>query len=188
MYLNLDFLRALWWRTECWPNYLKDNHLTLFLSLNSIRGMLWGQVIAVPEHNHIKFLKHLVSFLTLGWLNLVLKIPGGKQGWNSIRVLWKTPHIVLIAYYPSSLYSVPVLCGESPSRDSGNRLAMAPPSLILLPWECHSSHQGEVWLLAYAICLQTPVSWKSPPKGLWKPPVNSNHYVLLSSNKHRKSI
>lgn len=126
--------------------------------------------------------------LTQGWLNMVPVIPEEAWGWAGLWVLKEALHCVLIPYHSSNIYLVSLPCGESPSRDSENRLVTAPPSLILLPWECHSSHQGKVWLLAYAICLQTPVSWNSPPKGLCKPPVNSNHYVLLSSNKHRKSI
>lgn len=118
-----------------------------------------------------------------GMIQLASKAPRGR-----IEVLREAPHYVLIPCYLSNLCLVSLFCGESPGGDSENRLVMAPPSLILLPWECHSSHQGEVRLLAYAICLQTPLSWNSSPKGLCKPPVNSNHYVLLSSNKHRKSI
>lgn len=128
------------------------------------------------------------QFWTVGWFNLLPRLPEGEWGWASLKVLREALHYILIPCYPSNLCLVSLPCGESPGGDSENRLVMALPSLILLPWECHSSHQGEVWLLAYAICLQTPVSWDSPPKGLCKPPVTSNDYVLLSSNKHWKSI
>lgn len=160
--------------------------MRLFLACSSIHGTLWGQVMGsavfnVPEHNLIKFPQ---NFTSVQWDDSTCF----QASRGRMEVLRGALHYVLIPCYLSNLCLVSLFCGEGPGGDSENRLVMAPPSLILLPWECHSSHQGEVRLLAYAICLQTPLSWNSSPKGLCKPPVNSNHYVLLSSNKHRKSI
>lgn len=73
---------------ECWPNCVKHSHLTLFLSLTP-QGACHKDKWLLLLNTVIKFLKHLVSVLTLGWLTLVLKIPEGKQGWISMKVLLK---------------------------------------------------------------------------------------------------
>lgn len=125
---------------------------------------------------------------TVGWFNFLPRLPEGEWGWDSLEVLREANSL-----YSDSMLSFKFMLsvfalwgkprwrlweqtchGTSRSYFVTLRMPFLPPRRSVIACICH--------------LLTNPCELKFSPKGLRKPPVNSKHYVLLSSNKHRKSI